>query len=204
LIVVEFAVITALCLAAEPWREWMPRLLLMLAAVGFVVALTVTICGIVVRVELAIKGDVPAVQDAREYLPAGFPQRPDAGYADLGLAPAASAPLIACHPTPRLCSATPGPFGMLRIALDSDQPTTVTVRRFAFPAWRLTPPFEIVATDPYRLVSFVAPAGHLDVQLDRQTLWPERWGLITAIVSLITLALTVAWRPAVAGAQLRS
>lgn len=204
LIVVEFAAITAVCLTPQVWRDRIPRLLLLFAAAGLVMAATVTIRGVVIRVDLAIEGDVPPVQDAREYLPAGFPQRPDAGYADLDLAPAVSAPLIACHPTPRVCNATPGPFGTLRIALDSDQPTTVTVRRFAFPAWRLTPPFEIVATDPYRLVSFVVPAGRLEVQLDRQTLWPERWGLIAAIVSLIALALTVAWRPAAAGTRLQS
>ncbi len=204
LIVVEFAAITAVCLTPQVWRDRIPRLMLLFAAAGLAMAATVTIRATIVRVELAIEGDVPPEQDAREYLPAGFPQRPAAGYADLDLAPAASAPLIACHPMSRLCSATPGRFGTLRITLDSDRPTTVTVRRFVFPAWRLTPPFEIVATDPYRLVSFVAPAGHLEVQLDRQTLWPERWGLIAAIVSLIALALTVAWRPAVAGARQHS
>ncbi|MFI5029637.1 MAG: hypothetical protein ACHQPH_02930 [Reyranellales bacterium] len=62
----------------------------------------------------------------------------------------------------------------------------------------------IVATDPYRLVSFVAPPGRLDVRLDRQTLWAERWGLIAPILSLIVLSLTVARRPAVAGIRLRS
>ena len=204
LIVVEFTAITAVCLTPQLWRERIPRLLLLFAAAGLAMATTVTIRGTVVRVELAIKGDVPAEQDAREYLPAGFPQRPNAGYADLDLAPAASAPLIACDPAPRLCSATPERFGALRLALDSDQPTTVTVRRFVFPAWRLAPPFAIVPTDPYRLVSFVAPAGRLEVRLDRQTLWPERWGLIAAIASLIALALIVTWRrgggrPAAAG-----
>lgn len=204
LIVVEFAAITAVCLSPWVWRDRIPRLLLLFAAAGLAMAATVTVRGTIVRVDLAIKGDVPPEQDAREYLPAGFPQRPNAGYADLDLAPAAAAPLIACHPMPRLCSATPERFGGLHITLDSDQPTTVTVRRFAFPAWRLTPPFEIVATDPYRLVSFVAPAGRLDVRLDRQILWAERWGLIAAILSLIALALIVAWRPAVAGIRPRS
>jgi hypothetical protein len=189
LIVVEFAAITAVCLTPQLWRERLPRLLVLFAAAGLAMAAVVTVRGIVVRVELAIKGDVPAEQDAREYLPAGFPQRPDAGYADLDLAPAASAPLIACHPTPRLCSATPERFGALRITLDSDHPTAVTVHRFAFPAWRSTPPFEIGATDPYRLVSFTAPAGRIDLRLDRQTLWPERWGSIAAILSLMALAL---------------
>jgi hypothetical protein len=197
LIVVEFAAVTALSLAPGLWREQIPRLLLMLAAIGLGVAATVTIRGIVVRVELAVKGEAPAAQDAREYLPAGFPQRPDAGYADLDLEPAAKAPLIACSPTPRVCRAEPGRFGALRIALDSDQPTTVIVRRFAFPAWQVVP-LPVVATEPYRMMSFVAPAGRHDLTLDRQTLPAERWGWIAAALSLISLGLIVAW-PAITG-----
>jgi hypothetical protein len=202
LIVVEFAAITAVCLTPQLWRDRIPRLLLLFAAAALAMTTTLTIRGIAAGVELVVKGDVLPEQDAREYLPAGFPQRPNGVYADL--APTATVPLIACNPTPHLCSATPERFGTLRIALDSDQPTTVIIRRFAFPAWRLAPPFEIVATDPYRLVSFVAPAGRLEVRLDRQSLWPERWGLIAATLSLIALALTVSWRPAVAGSRLRS
>src|ERR1700754_3350195 len=87
LIVVEFAAITAVCLSPQVWRDRIPQLMLLFAAAGLAMATTVIIRGIVVRVELAIEGDVPPVQDAREYLPAGFPQRPDAGYADLDLAP---------------------------------------------------------------------------------------------------------------------
>jgi hypothetical protein len=195
LIVVEFAAITALSLAPGQWRERIPGLLLMIAAIGLAMAATVTIRGIAARVELAVKGEGPATQDAREYLPAGFPQRPEAGYADLDLEPAASSPLIACRPTPRLCRAEPGRFGALRIALDSDRPITVTVRRFAFPAWQLMPPLPIAATDPYRLVSFAVPAGRHDLRLDRQTLPVERWGWIAGALSLITLLLTMAWRP---------
>jgi hypothetical protein len=195
LIVVEFAAITALSLAPGLWRERLPRLLLMMAAIGLVVAATVTIRGIAVRVELAIEGQGPAAQDAREYLPAGFPQRPDAGYADLDLEPAAKAPLIACSPTPRLCRAEPDRLGALRLLLDSDRPTIVIVRRFAFPAWQVTPPLPITPTDPYRLVSFEAPAGRHDLRLDRRTLPAERWGWIAAALSLVSLVLTLVWRP---------
>jgi len=204
LIVVEFSAITAVCLARGLWREQAPRLLLLLAAAALTVAATVTIRGILVRVELAIKGEVPAEQDAREYLPAGFPQRSDASYADLDLEPAVRSPLIACSPTPRVCRADAGRFGALRIELDSDQPTTVVVRRFAFPAWRVTPPLPTTAIDPYRLVSFVAPAGRQDLRLDRQTLPAERWGWIVATLSLISLVLIVAWRPVATGIRRRS
>ncbi|MFI5029636.1 MAG: hypothetical protein ACHQPH_02925 [Reyranellales bacterium] len=101
LIVVEFAAITAVCLSPWVWRDRIPRLLLLFAAAGLAMAAIVTIRGTIVRVDLAIRGDVPPEQDAREYLPAGFSQRPNAGYADLDLAPAASAPLIAYSAAPR-------------------------------------------------------------------------------------------------------
>jgi len=194
LIVVEFAAITALSLAPGLWGERLPRLLLVFAALGLMVATAVTLRAMAVRVELAVKGEVPAEQDAREYLPAGFPQRPDAGYADLELEPATKMPLIACNPTARLCRAEPERFGMLRLSLDSDQPTTVTVRRFVFPAWRLTPALPLAAADPYRLVSFVSPAGRHEWQLDRRILPAEEWGWRAFAVSLIALVLIVTWR----------
>jgi hypothetical protein len=204
LIVVEFAAITAVGLAPGLWGERLPRWLLLAAAVSIVPMATVTGRAIAYRVQLAVKGEAPGAQDAREYLPAGFPQNPGEGYVALALEPVAGSPLIACSPTPRLCRAEPGGFGALRIALDSDQPTTVTVRRFFFPAWQTTPLLPITATDPYRLVSFVAPAGRHDLTLERHLLPPERWGWIVAALAVIALGLIVAWRPAVAGRRARS
>ncbi|HYD07302.1 MAG TPA: hypothetical protein VEC60_16320, partial [Reyranella sp.] len=83
-------------------------------------------------------------------------------------------------------------------------PITVTLRRFAFPAWQLTPPLPLSATEPHRLVSFVAPAGRHDWRLDRQTLPAERWGWIAAAVASMALLLSVAWRPAAAGIRRHS
>ena len=80
------------------------------------------------------------------------------------------------------------------LSLDSDQPTTVTVRRFVFPAWRLTPALPLGAADPYRLVSFVSPAGRHEWQLDRRILPAEEWGWRAFAVSLIALVLIVTWR----------
>ena len=191
LMVVEFATLTALCLA--PWpAERLPRLLLVLAIAAFAGAMTVTASGLVDRVELVLKGETPAPQEAREYLPASFPQRPGTGYANLELESVLKQPLIACSPAPRTCRAEPDRFGALRIELDAAQPTTVTLRRFAVPAWRLTPPLSITATEPYRLVSFVAPAGRHDLRLDRQTLLAERWGWTACVLSVIALALLAA------------
>jgi hypothetical protein len=190
LIVVEFAAITALALAPWPGRNRLRRLVLLLSAVPLMAALTVIAAGVVDRVGVAIRGGAPSPQDAREYLPAGFPQRPDAGYADLGLDPIAMQPLISCEPAPRLCRAEAGAFGELRMEIESDQPVTVTARRFSFPAWRLSAAFALAASEPHRLVTFVAPAGRHELRLDRQTLPAEQWGLIASGLSLVGLALT--------------
>ena len=64
------------------------------------------------------------------------------------------------------------------------------LRRFVFPAWRLDGPMAIVPTDKYRLVSFVVPAGHITVRLQRVTLPAEQWGLA---ISGLSLALLLAW-----------
>ncbi|MGC5254569.1 hypothetical protein, partial [Escherichia coli] len=68
-------------------------------------------------------------------------------------------PTIACMPKPTLCSAQAEQFGDLGIEIDTDAPTTVTLRRFYFPAWRLEPMLPLHAVGPLRLVAFVAPPG---------------------------------------------
>lgn len=189
MIVVEFATLTALCLGAWPGRERLSRLLLLLAAVGFAPAVATTVNGIVGRIELAVKGDVPHEQDAREYLPNGFPQRPDASYAELDLEPTLGLPPIACTPAVRVCRAEAKRFGAMLLEIDSDQPTRVTLRRFAFPAWQLEPPLPLVATEPLRLVSFDAPPGRHAYRLSRRVLPAETWGWGLAAASLILLGL---------------
>lgn len=199
LIVVEFAAITGLCLASWPPQR-LARLALLLALAGFAPALTVTARGIGARVEMAIRGEAPPEQDAREYLPAGFPQRPDAGYADLDLDAVTKLPTIACDPEPRLCRAEPGRFGSLRLELEADAPTTVVLKRFAFPAWQLDPPLPLGATEPYRLISFTVPSGHHAFTLDRRMLPVERWGWAVGGVAL-GLALLSLWRRAASGTR---
>jgi hypothetical protein len=163
--------------------------LLVLAAAALVAATTVTVAGVVDRVELASKREAPA-QEARDYLPAGFPQRAGTDNVNLELEAVAKQPLIACSPAARTCRAEPDRFGALRIELEGDRPITVTLRRFDFPAWQLTPPLPISTSDPWRLVSFATPAGRHELRLDRQILPAERWGWIASALSSIALALT--------------
>ncbi|HTR84320.1 MAG TPA: hypothetical protein VMI56_07555 [Reyranella sp.] len=194
LAVVEFAAVTALCLA--PWpRPRGPRLVLWLAVAAGAPALALMANGIVGRIELQTRGEVPPIQDAREYLPAGYPQHPNASYADLNLELTKDVPLIACVPVPRRCQATPGAFGALSLSIESDQPTKVTVRRFAFPAWRLDPGLPVVASESQRLVSFDAPAGAGTYALDRRTLPVEQWGWSLASGTLVLLILAGLLRP---------
>ena len=64
---------------------------------------------------------------------------------------------------PSRAAATAERFGTLRLELESAAPTTVTVRRFYFPAWTAEGVSAITPTDRYRLVSFVVPAGSAQV-----------------------------------------
>ncbi len=186
LIVVEFATITALCLAPWPARTRAVTRMLWLAAIALAPALSVMSRDVVNRIEIMREGATMRLQDAREYLPAGYPQHPGAAYEEIGLELIKDVPLIACEPAPRHCRAEPGRFGDLRIAVDSAQPTGVTLGRFAFPAWQLDPPLPLVATEPLRLVSFTAPAGAHAWTLRRRPLPQEtRGGLISAAALLV-------------------
>ena len=187
LIVVEFATLTALCLAPWPARTRTLTRMLWLAAIALAPALSVMSRDLAIRIEIMREGAVMRLQDAREYLPAGYPQHPGAAYEDIGLELIKDVPLIACEPVARRCQAEAERSGDLRIAIESDQPVRVTVRRFAFPAWQLDPPLPLVATEPLRLVSFTAPAGTHSFRLGRRTLPAERRGGLISAVSLVVL-----------------
>lgn len=192
MIVVEFAAISGLCLMPWPVR---PRVLVFV----FVAALIMLIPGvvdmtrgIVLRVQVSmVQDDLPA--DLRQFEPAGYPQDPNAGYADLGLEPLKDVPAIGCTPSPRLCRLINGPFGALSIEVDGDAPTTVVLRRFYYPFWRLEPALPVVATQPLQLVSFVAPAGRETYRLLRTSVAMEKTGWA---ISGLSLVLVLAWAAA--------
>jgi 6-pyruvoyl-tetrahydropterin synthase related domain len=192
LIVVEFSAITALCLL--PWADYRRARSLAYRAVIVVVALTVGLIGssIAQRVDYTLKGNGTPPQDAKEYLPAGFPQRDGADYYDLGLEPVKAVPAIACVPAPRLCRLSEERFGNLRVEVESDAPVEVTLRRFFFPAWRLDNGLPLAPTEPLQLVSFKAPAGRTSVALSRVVLPVEHWAWAISGLSLaLILALFV-------------
>ncbi|MGQ0582409.1 MAG: hypothetical protein ACT4O6_10765 [Reyranella sp.] len=196
MVVVEFAVITSLCLALPVAWARRDSVVFASAAVCLVLGSVPLLEGVVVRSVLALNRVSPPVQDAREYLPAGFPQRPDAAYDELALEPLRSVPAITCAPPASVCRVEEGRFGAMRLTVESDGPTTVVLRRFFFPAWQIDGIAAVAPTDPLKLVSFVAPAGRHTFHLRRTALPEEQWGWALSSLSLILLLVwTVAeWR----------
>jgi hypothetical protein len=87
----------------------------------------------------------------------------------------------------------------MRIEVESEVPTQVTLRRFFFPAWRLDIDLPLAPTEPLKLVCFTAPAGHISATLLRRALPAEQWGWAISGLSLaLILALFVQriWAPA--------
>lgn len=189
MIVVEFAAITALALL--PWQRLarVPLYLVAAAVTALIPGVAPMLVGIEARMIVSrATPDAPA--DLKQFLPAGYPQKPQGGYAELSLGPVEGLPMIACTPQARTCRATERKFGGLGIEVDADAPTTVVLRRFYFPGWRLEPALAVRATDPLRLVSFDAPAGHSVLNLTRTSVREEQLGWL---VSSLSVALLVLW-----------
>lgn len=195
MIAVEFAAITAICLA--PWRRRARAALIIMgvAILALVPGVSEMALGIFVRTHVSmVQQDTP--QDLKQFMPAGYSQRPGAGYAELGLEPLKDVPAISCSPAAAVCSATAERFGAMRLTVESDAPTTVVLRRFFFPAWQIDGVAAVVPTDPLKLVSFVAPAGRHTFHLRRTALPEEQWGWALSGLSLILLLVwtAVEWR----------
>jgi hypothetical protein len=142
--------------------------------------------GIRVRINVSrAERETPA--DLKQFLPAGYPQKPHGGYAELSLGPLEGLPLISCAPEPLLCRATNLPLGELSIEIDARAPTSVVLRRFAYPYWRLDPPLPVGATDPLRLVTFTAPAGRSSYRLQHMAVTEEKIGWAISGTSLVLL-----------------
>jgi hypothetical protein len=195
MIVVEFAAITALCLM--PWRRRSRAALLIMgvAVLALAPGASETAQGILTRTNVSrIHRDAP--QDLKQFMPAGFSQRPGAGYAELGLEPLKDVPAISCLPAATVCSAMNERFGAMRLTIESNAPTTVVLRRFFFPGWWIDGIAAVVPTDPLRLVSFVAPAGRHTFHLRRTALPEEQWGWALSGLSFVLLLVWMAteWR----------
>lgn len=170
LVVTEFAVVTALCLMPWPVRSRLASFAFAAAFLTLLPSLYELGRFIGIHVELTLAEGWRS-RDSFEYLPAHFSGREQ--YPDH---PLDGVPSIACVPKPAVCHARPESFGDLSIEVNGDTPTTVLLRRFFFPAWRLDPPLPLHAVDPLRLVAFVAPPGRHVWRLARKPLPVEQWG----------------------------
>jgi hypothetical protein len=193
LLAVEFAVISAVCLAAVSGLG-RAGLYIVAAALLFAIPAGTRIASDVAdRVAYTRKGGPLAQQDAKEYEPRGYPLADSPAYAQLGLEPLASTLPVACTPTPRTCRADAGRFGTMLIEVDGEVPTAIVLRRFFFPAWRLEPAAALAPTAPLQLLSFVTPPGHRTYRLERHALPSEQWGWAISGASLILLLAAAAF-----------
>ncbi len=189
MVVVEFAVITALCLLPWPVRFRLPLYVFVAAGLALLPAVVALTSGVRQRVDASLAQQVmPA--ELKQFEPAGFPQDPKGGYADLGLEPLQGQPAIVCQPEPRICRVSATKFDEWQIDVDADAPTEVILRRFYYPLWRLDPPLHVLATDPLRLVAFTAPPGRHAFRLHRSAPSEEKIGWL---ISGLSLVLLLAW-----------
>ena len=187
LMVVEFALLTALCLT--PLAEVRRVVVYVFAAAGvaLIPGAILIVTDARARVDFVWRTGTLDRHDVKEYQPAGY-KLAGSRYADLGLEQLKDTPAIACTPAAATCRADSERFGAMRITVDSAAPTNVVVRRFFFPAWQLDAGLALGPSEPLRLVSFTAPAGRTAARLDRATLPVERWGWAISGVSLLLLA----------------
>lgn len=205
MVLVELAVITGCCIAcAQPLntRGLLRRAILVFAAVTFLGAATALVPGLkrlIAQVAIHIQYTISHAQlpryEAVEYVPRGFDQASATlkGIPTRNLGLVQSVPLITCAPVATVCAARQGRLGTLDAIVESEAPTRVTLRRFAFPAWRLDPETAIGSSDELKLVSFVVPAGRTSLHVSRATLSAEKWGAAVSTLSLCLLIAMVAF-----------
>lgn len=187
MLAVEFTLITAICflpshrLGRAEVYAYVACVVIAMPGVSYGIAAAAA------AVDKALRHEAVLAQDVKEYEPRGFPIAAELTYAELGLGALAQVPPVACVPPARLCRATAEGFGDMRIEVDGNAPTEVTVRRFYFPAWAIDGAMVVVPTEDYRLVSFTAPAGRILVHLRRAALPAEKWGWAISGASLFLL-----------------
>jgi uncharacterized membrane protein len=190
MMVVEFAAITALCLVPFSKLRRVVVYIFAAAAAALVPAAVSVASDAAARIDLVRHGGALDQHDVKEYQPRGF-KLAGPRYADLGLEALKGVPAISCMPAVRTCRAESERFGAMRVTVESAEPTTVVLRRFFFPAWRVDTDVALAPTDSLRLVSLVVPAGRTEARLDRVSLSSERWGWTISGLSLLLLLATM-------------
>ncbi len=136
----------------------------------------------------------PTDADAPEYLPEGLLRMTADGpalatpYAALTGRPLATGPVAAAHDDPV--------SGEVWIQLSPGQGGRVTLRRFAFPAWRVTcdgKPVQTSADGPGRLLTFTPPAGAQSCEATIAPTPQEQTGAALALAAALLLGGYGAW-----------
>ncbi len=208
LTVVDFALVTALCLAlAEGWRlrPWVGASALAVAPTVVVMAMLVVSATLL---DPGARQATYAVAQARmwdsaEYLPPGhrlpLPNGPRATTTsaefEAVLAPLRNWPMVVADPPQAATAvASAGPRGTLHLEVRANGPALIVLRRFHTPLWdvRDQSTGSTVPTTPWgpdRLLSFAVPPGEGRFALIRRTLPMERLGFQLAAIGLLGLGL---------------
>lgn len=190
LMVVEFALLTALCLTPLSELRRVVVYVFAAAAVALMPGAVLIVTDARARAEFVARTGQLDRHDVKEYQPAGY-KLAGSRYHDLGLEQLKDTPAISCTPAAATCRADSERFGAMAITVESAAPTDVVLRRFFFPAWQLEPGLPLAPSEPLRLVSFAAPAGRTVAWLERTALPVERWGWAVSGVSLLLLLATM-------------
>lgn len=198
LVIVEFALVTAVILARPGLGALPTRLALAPLALAFAVALMM----VGYHALLSARAFEPqqasvraGYRDAPEYLPRGFPLPLDDKQRPL---PAAihppAVPLASLSPAGTPVDAQPLPNGGLLVATEAVGPARLVVRRFAFPHWRVTDETgrAIAVGQAGPLVAWEIAPGRHSYRLEPGRAPFERAGLLVSLAALIiTVALAL-------------
>lgn len=193
LLVVDFAAISALMVAAAHGRRGWALLALPLALLSFQsLRLTNADFRFVVHPDAEpgfARQHVRMEMAPVEHLPAGV------GWTGLQqpgeVARVAREPLArSLDPETRILAVRERPDGSLDLSVDAARPTRLVLRRFYFPAWRAqgSGVSSVAPHGPDRLASFVVPAGRGDYRLEIAPLPLERIGGAVSLAGLVAAA----------------
>ena len=203
LVMVEFALIAALCLAFGHRPRW-TALLAAVIAVSLWTPVRQTVLPAFERARL-----YPAMKDSviterirvgrlpEEHLPGDFFFDPAILVDRAYLTGYERLPLVRpLDPAAKVLAATSYPDGSLAVRLDAPAPTRVVVRRFYFPAWRADivqagkdPSVPTSSTGPSRILTFAARPGDHVYRLHIVRTPIEKLGDGVALASLLVVGL---------------
>lgn len=208
LIVMEFAAVTALCLAAMSGRRLVLLLLAPLTIWPVIEALKLMKPAYMFSIAQAARPPwaktlVDIGMAPEEHLPAGFTAHREAAPVEVSRIRRAFPLAQPVDGQATILSATSGPDGNVRLEVDAAEPTRVALRRFYFTSWRIqqvatSSTLDVTASPfgPEQRLSFIAEPGRRTyrVRIVRTAL--ERFADLVSALSLF-LGAAIALHPSV-------